>query len=223
MYVRRVHDETLEFGHRGWLLDESFIFFDRQYDSLWVQATGRCISGKFKGEQLATLPATHTTWGEWRALHPETLVLAKPPHKIEQYKRDSYERYYQRQRTKFGLAVFTDESQKLFPLDEFRDRPIIHDILDGQSLLLIFHAPSQTAVAFNPTIDGERRAFELVEVTDSDVLIRDSATHTIFSGLTGRPVAGDDPIPQLRQYRSTQFVISNWPKHFPGSPIFGRP
>ena len=223
MYVRRVQEQTLEFGHRGWLLDESFIFYDKQHDSLWVQATGRCVAGKFKGEQLPTVPVTHTTWREWRALHPETRVLAKPPHKIAQYQRDSYEVYYQQQRTKFGMAVFSGEAQKLYPLDELRDRPIIQDTLADEAVLVIFHAPSQTAVAFDPTIDGDRKAFELVEITETDVMIRDSDSGAIWSGLTGRALSGDDPKPQLRQYRTTQFVVSNWPKHFPDSAIFGMP
>lgn len=223
MYVRRVQEKTLDFGHRGWLLDESFIFFDRQYDSLWVQATGRCIAGKFKGEQLPTRPVTHTTWGEWRALHPQTLVLAKPSHLIAKYRRDGYEGFYQQRDTKFGLAIFATDRQKLYPLEELQDRPLVQDTLGDQAVLVVFHAPSQTAVAFDPTIDGDRKEFELVEMTDSDVLIRDTDSGAVWSGLTGRVISGDDPKPQLRQYRTTQFVVSNWPNHFPNSPVFGTP
>ena len=216
-----MRNETLEFGHRGWLLDESFIFYDKRYDSLWVQATGRCIDGKFKGEQLPTLPVTHTTWGEWRALHPQSLVLAKPSDMIAQYKLDSYEQFYRRRGTKFGLAVFVDDQQKLYPIEQLRERRIVQDTFAGQPVLVIFHAPSRTAVAFDPSSDGDRAVFELVEVTDSDVLIRDTNTGAIWSGLTGRALSGDDANRQFRQYRTTQFVVSNWPKHFPNSPVFG--
>ena len=223
MYVRRVQETTLEFGHRGWLLDESFIFYDKEFDSLWVQATGRCIAGKFKGQQLPTLPVTHTTWGEWRALHPRTLVLAKPSLRIAEYKRDGYEVYYEEQGTKFGLAVFAPDRQKLYPLEELQARPIVQDTLGDHVVLIVFHTPSQTAVAFDPTVGVDRMAFELVEVTDTDVLIRDLNSGVVWSGLTGRAISGDDPRPQLRQYRTTQFVVFNWPKHFPGSPVFGMP
>ena len=223
MYVRRVKNITLEFGHRGWLLDESFIFYDKQFDSLWVQATGRCIDGQFKGEQLLTLPVTHTTWGEWRALHPQTLALAKPSYLIEKYKHDGYEELYRQRGTQFGLAIFTAARQKLYPLEELRDRPLVQDTLDEQAVLVVFHSPSRTAVAFDPTIDGNRIEFELVEITDTDVLIRDTESGAIWSGLTGRAISSDDRKPQLRQYRTSQFVVSNWPKHFPDSPVFGTP
>jgi len=223
VYVRRVKNETLEFGHRGWLLDESFIFYDKKYDSLWVQATGRCIDGRFKGEQLPTLPVTHTTWGEWRALHPQTLVLAKPSYLIEKYRHDGYEQTYRVRGTEFGLAVFAADRQKLYPLEELRNLPLVQETIGDQSVLVVFHESSRTAVAFDPTIDGNRMEFELVEVTDTDVLIRDAHRSVVWSGLTGRAISGDEPKPQLRQYRTTQFVVSNWPKHFPDSPVFGTP
>jgi hypothetical protein len=65
--------------------------------------------------------------------------------------------------------------------------------------------------------------FEVVEVTETDVVIRDADRGAVWSGLTGRAISGDEPKPQLRQYRTSQFVVSNWSKHFPDSPVFGTP
>ena len=223
MYVRRVRDETLDFGHRGWLLDESFIFYDRKYDSLWVQATGRCISGKFNGEQLTTLPVTHTTWGEWRALHPDTLVLAKPRLLVERYRRDGYELAYKRWGTKFGLGVFVAGGHKLYPLDELRKSPVVHDMIDGQPVLVVYHQPSQTAVAFDPVLAGRPQDFEVLEVTQSDVLMRERVSEVVWSGLNGRAQTGESSPHQLRQLRTTQFAIDKWRKHFPIGEIYGSP
>jgi hypothetical protein len=58
VYARRVKGEVLDFGHRGWLYEESFLFYDRQTDSLWVQATGEAVHGPYKGTRLERLPAT---------------------------------------------------------------------------------------------------------------------------------------------------------------------
>lgn len=223
MYARRVQEETLEFGHRGWLLDRSFIFYDRQYDSLWVQATGQCIKGKFKGQHLATLPVTHATWGAWRALHPETVVLAKPVSLIARYRRDAYEQAYANWGTTFGLAVFVPDGQKLYPLQKLHDRPVVHDTIADQPVLVVYHRPSQTAVAFDPVIAGTPVQFELLEVAESDVLLREPATGTIWSGLTGRTQSRGEPPQQLRQLRTTQFVVENWQQHFPKGETFDAP
>ncbi len=221
MYVRKIGEEELEFGHRGWLLDESFIFYDRQYDSLWVQATGKCIRGKFKGQQLATMPATHTTWRQWRSLHPDTLVLAKPISLIERYRHDSYASYYATRRTRFGLVVFAGDEQKLYPLEMLANSPVVHDEIDGRPVLVVFHAPSETAVAFDPTFDAKRLRFEVAQVTDSDVLLRDADNDTVWSGLTGRRLSGDaDVVPRIAQLRTTQFVVARWRQHFPNGAVF---
>jgi len=224
VYVRRVGKRTLEFGHQGWLLDESFIFYDKQFDSLWVQATGTCIFGRFKGEQLATVPVTHTTWGQWRTLHPDTTVLAKPKELISRYQRDSYEASYRKWGTQFGLAVFVEGAQKLYPLGILEDRPVVNDEIGGKVVLVVYHSATKTAVAFDPTVQGERLQFELEEAGENDVRIRaKDLPGVIWSGLTGRPVSGGENAPSLRQLRTSQFVLSNWPKHFPTSPVFGMP
>jgi len=211
---------VLEFGHRGWLLDESFVFFDREFDSLWVQATGVCIQGKFKGEQLATIPITHTTWKEWRTLHPESLVLAKPSYQVERYRRDAYERLYAERGTQFGLGVFVAGQQKLYPLEKLKTTPIVTDKIGDTPVLVVFHPPSKTAVAFDPMIDDRMVEFELVEVTEFDVILRDSNDNTFWSGLTGRAQTSDDTRPRLRQLRTTQFVTGNWLKHFSDGLIY---
>ena len=81
MYARKVGDQVLDFDHRGWLYEESFMFYDYQTDSLWVQATGQAVDGKYKGTKLDRLPATQTTWSEWRRLkrrHLRTGALLLP-------------------------------------------------------------------------------------------------------------------------------------------------
>jgi hypothetical protein len=47
-------------------------------DLLWNQITGKPISGKLAGSGLVLerLPITTTTWGEWKAMHPDTKVLS---------------------------------------------------------------------------------------------------------------------------------------------------
>jgi hypothetical protein len=221
VYVRTVDENTLTFGHSGCLVDHSFIFFDRQTDSHWVQATGECIEGRLLGKRLSALPVTHTTWRQWRTMHPETLVLEKPP--LERYRQAPwYMEESARGAKRLGLAVFVGGAQKLYPLNALAATPLVRDTIAGRHVLVVYHAPSQTAVAFEPIIGDQEIELELSEVSADDVWLRDTAGGVQWSGLTGRPQSRDSSNGVFKQLRTTQFDVDNWPKHFPGSPIFQR-
>jgi len=195
VYVRQLGGQTLEFGHRGWLVDDAFTFYDRDTDSVWLQTTGECIWGPRKGKRLARLPCVQTKWRVWRRLHPHTKVLAKPEGQLR-YKVDSYARYHARRGSKFGLAVFVGSKQKLYPLSVLVDRPLLVDRVGGKQVLIVCHPPSGTAVAYGTEPPGAAAVFDLVRVTAADVLIRHRPSRSTWSGLTGRLLSGEGERPQ---------------------------
>ncbi len=229
MYARRVNDKVLDFGHRGWLYEESFLFYDRQTDSLWVQATGEAVHGKYKGTRLKRLPSTMTTWSEWRHLHPQTRVLSRPKWQTTDYWHDSYETYYATGRgikyhhggpLHFGLAVIGKSEQKLYPFSELAKKPVLRDTVDGEPVLVIYHAASRTAVAFDPRVDGKVLDFQLAEVTPTDVLLQERGSHSKWSGLTGRWLDSQGKAKALRPRISTPFVVENWKLHYPHGAVY---
>jgi hypothetical protein len=52
--------------------------YDRQTGTLWSQIEGRAIVGPLAGYELKRLPLEVLPWSEWRQVHPDTLVLARP-------------------------------------------------------------------------------------------------------------------------------------------------
>ncbi len=50
------------------------IIRDRETGTLWQQATGEAVYGPLRGQQLELLGGELTTWGAWRAEHPDTLA-----------------------------------------------------------------------------------------------------------------------------------------------------
>jgi hypothetical protein len=58
----------------------NLVLYDRATRSYWSQILGRAICGPATGTGLSIRPSTVTTWGEWRADHPETDVLLPPPY-----------------------------------------------------------------------------------------------------------------------------------------------
>jgi hypothetical protein len=231
VYARKVGEEVLDFGHRGWLYEESFLFYDYQTDSLWVQATGEAVDGRYKGTKLDRLPATQTSWSEWRQLHPETRVLSRPKNKNAKYWHDSYElnyatgtgiKYQRHKPLTFGLAVLTPSGQKLYPFEELEKQPVLSDQIDSDPVLVVFHLTSRTAVAWEPRSKGVKLEFHSPKVEMMDLLMIERSTGSTWSGLTGRCLTGPDQGGQLRQLTSTQFVVENWTLHYPAAPIYHK-
>ena len=74
VYSSEVDGKKLTFewaGNRG----NNFYMHDLETNSNWQQIGGDCFEGQMKGKRLTKVPFLYTTWGEWRAQHPETLVL----------------------------------------------------------------------------------------------------------------------------------------------------
>jgi hypothetical protein len=229
VYARKVKDQILDFSHRGWLYEESFMFYDYETDSLWVQATGQAVAGPLKGTILDRLPATQTTWSEWRQLHPDTRVLSRSRQKTTQYWRDSYELNYatgkgiKYQRNKpltFGLALITPAEKKLYPFAELEKRPVVTDRIGSDPILVVFHQGSRTGLAWDPRQKDQILDFDISKTEKTDVILTDRQTGSTWSGLTGRCLAGPAKGDQLRQIITTQFIVENWPLHYPNRPIY---
>jgi hypothetical protein len=84
-YDRRVDGRPVTFGTTGYAFGDSDdpqsgrpLLYDRKTRSLWLpeEEALACVNGPLKGTRLpATLRPHQTTWGDWRAGHPQTLVL----------------------------------------------------------------------------------------------------------------------------------------------------
>ena len=72
---RRTDGTVATFGNQGALYRGAMTWFDHETGSIWSQPLGRALAGPRAGDDLSLLPSSITTWEEWRALRPDTLVL----------------------------------------------------------------------------------------------------------------------------------------------------
>jgi hypothetical protein len=86
-----IHGELLDFGTSGKLYNSNLVMYDRQTESYWAQATGQAILGELAGEQLTFVPARILSWGDWRAEHPDGLVLSRQTGHDRPYGQNPYE------------------------------------------------------------------------------------------------------------------------------------
>lgn len=80
-----------EFGVSGYVHKNIFLIFDRTTESLWYPFDDKAwtaISGKRQGETIPIIkePAPMRL-GEWRKLHPDTVVLLGSQKRIEKMER----------------------------------------------------------------------------------------------------------------------------------------
>lgn len=110
VFDRQVNGETLTFGVSGLVYNSNLVMFDERNaesataESLWSQVQARAIAGPAAaaGETLRIIPAQLMSWAEWRAIHPETTVLARDPDMKKRYKR-TYNQYFDSDKLHFPV------------------------------------------------------------------------------------------------------------------------
>jgi hypothetical protein len=83
----------VEFGVSGKLVNSNLVAYDRATDSYWSQMLATAITGPHEGDELIEFNVTWTTWEQWRAEHPETVLLSDDTGFARDYDRDSYGSY----------------------------------------------------------------------------------------------------------------------------------
>ena len=158
MYDPVVQGRELEFGISGLLYNETVLFYDRQSESLWSQITAEAISGKYMGSTLTRVPFTDTTWGVWKQLHPDTLVLSPDTGIGRSYGGDPYitsrPRPVDPSRRRVGEVYRNDEvfgvrvngHAKAYPLHLLADAPTAFTDRLGDTALNITNDPPGSRV-----------------------------------------------------------------------------
>lgn len=108
-----------DFGVSGKLYNSNLVMYDRKTDSLWPQMLGIAVDGSRSGETLETIPTIVTSWNDWKAQHPDTLVLSRNTGFSRDYDRNPSPGYDDALRVWFPLAAESGE---------FHSKRIVHGI-----------------------------------------------------------------------------------------------
>jgi len=157
----KINGKNLTFGVSGLLYQSDMLLYDRKTDSLWSQIKGEAVTGPMTGARLKLLSSTQTTWGTWKKMHPETMVLSQKTGYRRDYDRDPYMGYYTSSRLMFGVKNRNEAYHpkerviglelggefKAYPFSELaKAKQPVTDQLNGASIKVIFDKQSQTAV-----------------------------------------------------------------------------
>ena len=95
------------FGTSGLLYRSNKLMFDEETMSLWSTLEGKPVVGTLvdTGLQMTSHAAVTTTWGEWRAAHPDTTVLSLDTgHKRDYSEGAAYRDYFSNDRLYFEVS-----------------------------------------------------------------------------------------------------------------------
>ncbi|WP_049968509.1 DUF3179 domain-containing protein [Haloferax prahovense] len=228
--------EPTYFGVSGLLWMSDLVMYDDRTNSLWSQVLATAIRGELTGETLSLLPSTSSTWGEWRAAHPETEVLVPPPvsgtirgRQTRQYDVNPYASYQQSSAIGIGfndaaddrlhpktsvVGVAADGVARAYPLDAVERAGVVNDTV-GDLPVVVAASAEGTLVAYVRRVDGEAVAFE----RDGSVLV---AAGSRWNLLTGRALDGphEGSVLTRANDRSPMFWFA-WADFNPETEIYG--
>lgn len=133
----RLDGKVYNFGVSGLLYNNDLIFYDYETESLWLQIEMKAITGKHKGKKLKPIPILHTTWGNWKRKHPETVVLAPDIGMKQNYAFNPYREYQASEGLMFPvgkrdaryhpkemvMGIKINGEAKAFPFSELKKSP----------------------------------------------------------------------------------------------------
>ena len=139
--------------------------YDRLTDSYWSQALGLAVKGELTGYQLNLIPFDVITWGDWKTLHPDTLVLTTDTGYIRSYATDPYGSYYTEPRIMFPVEHKDDRmspkeiiigfnENEAYKQNDIESNVIINDFI-GETPILLVSLFSENSRAFVRIVDDK--------------------------------------------------------------------
>ena len=196
VFERTLDGVVHDFGVSGSLRKSDLIMWDRQTETWWQQLTGEGIVGELAGKKLTFLPAPIISWADFKAAHPNGLVLSQDTGFSRPYGRNPYVGYDRVDNPPFLLN--RDElDERLLPKERVAalsigdvDAAFPFSALDQERVVNYTINGTEVTVFFKP---GTRSALGDLLIGEADEIGATGVFEAVFDGrkLTFRS-EGDD-------------------------------
>jgi len=226
VFRRELDGRQLRFGTTGNLRLSDLVMWDDRTESWWQQFTGEAVVGELTGAQLEQLPSQLVSLGEFRARHPDGVVLTEETGHDRPYGRNPYTGYDDvdsppfllRDRTPDGrlapkervVSIENGRSLVAVPFSALRRRAVV-DAAVGSARVTVWWSPGTAspldaeAVAQGRDVGSavvydRRLGGRLLAFAPVDGRIRDDQTGSVW-GRDGVAVSGPLAGERLRAVR----------------------
>ncbi len=229
VFERIIDGQVVEFGTSGKLYNSNLLMYDRLTESYWSQALGMAVKGELSGYQLNLVPFDVITWGDWKTLHPDTLVMTTDTGHIRSYATDPYGSYYTEPRIMFPveysddrmhpkeiiLGLNQDEIYKAYKQNDIESSIILNDSI-GTTPIMLVSLFSQNSRAFERTLDGQILDFVYV---DNKIIDTQSNSEWNYDGFS---ISGQHEGQQLKRIPIEPGFWFAWVAFHPETLVFGE-
>lgn len=198
--------------------------YDKETDSRWSQLVGSAIDGPMQGQQLVKLPSIMTTWGKWKAEHPDTTVYVKQgiPYRSV-FNQAAFERIARMsdgpaRANDLVVAVEGHVQAKAYLVRRMAQERVVNDRLDGAPTLVFLSKDMTSARVLDRLVDDRELNFRL----SGDDRVRDIETGSIWDPATGRALSGPLRGQELKSLISTYSLWYAWEKYRPDTILRGE-
>ncbi len=228
VFERVIDGQEVEFGTSGKLYNSNLLMYDRLTESYWSQALGIAVKGELSGYKLNLIPFDVITWGDWKTLHPDTMVLTTDTGHIRSYATDPYGNYYTEPRILFPvehsddrmhpkeiiLGFNQDGIYKAYKQNDIESNTIINDSI-GKIPVTLFSLFSQNSRAFERTLDGQVLDFVYV---DNKIIDTQTNSEWNYDGLS---ISGEYEGKQLERMSIEPGFWFEWIAFHPETLVYG--
>ncbi len=229
VYNREIDGEEYTFGVSGKLLKNTLVMFDYETESLWPIVYGEAIDGELTGRKLNNIPGSQkTSWGAWKKLHPDTLVLSHGGSRTIGY--DAYADYHRKDETGIYPAKNIDErlsiktnvigievndKHKAYPFSLFNNTKIVTDVFQGMNLLIYRNNETGSIMVYDRNIDDH-----IIDFEKNMDYATDNTTNTTWDLENGIGIKGNMKGKTLRPVRFLVVYWFVWADYHPETEIF---
>ena len=206
VFERIIDGQEVEFETSGKLYNSNLLMYDRYTESYWSQALGTAVKGELTGYELNLIPFDVITWGDWKKLHPDTLVLTTDTGHIRSYATDPYGSYYTEPQIMFPvenrddrlppkeivIGFNQDDIYKAYKQNDIESKILINDFI-GDTPIMLVSLFSENSRAFERTVNGNTLNFVF-----DDGIILDVQTNSEWN-YDGLSISGENIGMQLKR------------------------
>ena len=229
VYNREIDGEEYTFGVSGKLLKNTLVMFDYETESLWPIVYGEAIDGKLSGTKLNNIPGSQkTSWGAWKTLHPDTLVLSYHGSRTIGY--DVYADYHKREDTGIYPANNIDKrlsiktniigievngKHKAYPFSLFNNTKIVTDEFQGMNLLIYRNNETGSIMVYDREVGGS-----VIDFEKNMDYATDNTTNTTWDLENGIGIIGNMKGKAFRPVKFLSVYWFVWADYFPDTEVF---
>jgi hypothetical protein len=229
VFVSQIRGNPVAFGTSWKLYNNNLVMYDRLTRSLWSEMLGQAIAGNLAGYMLERVPSDLMTWGQWKNLYPNTLILSRDTGYSRAYGSNPYGGYYTDSQILFPLSHRDERlplkevvlglslggSNRAYPLKAFIQGSM-RDSLNGTEVVF-FSVATGAARAFNPSLDGRELHFQY-----SDGSFSDLETHSVWN-YDGLAVSGPLVGMTLARLSPVTAFWFAWAAFYPNTGVYNAP